>query len=146
MKNLLKKCWFLGIVATICILLCIIIISYLKDKETEKTQSKIGEGASDYISGIDNAQSHIDEFSYNYQTGKVEYKPSDITLEMYNRIKEGMTQEEVISILGKYETKLDGENTYLLQWGESNMSKGYWISIVFNKDETVSSKSQLGLK
>lgn len=146
MKNIIKKWWFWIIAICICMLIYIITVSCLKNKETEKVQSKIGEGASDYISGIDNAQSHIDEFSYNYETGKVEYKPSNTTLEMYNRIKEGMKQEEVVSILGEYETKLDGENTYLLQWGESNMSKGYWISIVFNEDGTVSSKSQLGLK
>lgn len=146
MKNVVKKWWFWGGIIVICILSYILISKHIENKKLEQTFENMGKGANDFITGIDNSQSHIDEFSYNYETGEVEYKPSNITLEMYNRIKEGMTQKEIISILGKYETKSEGENTYLLQWGESNMSKGYWISIVFNKDGTVASKSQLGLK
>lgn len=148
MKDLIKKRWFLGIVIIVCVLLCIIIVFYLKNKETEKVQSKTGEGASDYISGIDNTKSHIDEFSYNYKTGEVEYKPSKITLEMYNRIKEGTTQEEVISILGKYEKKSEGENTYMLEWGNSYapINNGHWIQIVFDTNKKVFSKYQTGLE
>lgn len=147
-KSFYKKWWFWVIVIIVCVLLCIITVSYLKNKETEKVQSKIGEGASDYISGIDNAQSHIDEFSYNYETGEVEYKPSKITLEIYNRIKEGTTQEEVISILGKHEKKSEGENTYMLEWGNSYapINNGYWIQIVFDTNKKVLSKYQTGLE
>ena len=106
----------------------------------------MGEGFSDYYDNKKNITSHLNEFTYNYETNESEYKPKIITLEIYNRIKEGMTQEEVILNLGKYDNKLNGENTYMLEWGNSNMSKGYWISIIFNKEGTVVSKSQIGLK
>ena len=95
----------------------------------------------------ENTKSHLDDFSYNYETGDVEYHPN-ITLEMYDRIKEEMTQEAVVAILGKHENKLDGENTYMLEWGNSYspITGGYWIQIVFDQNEKVLSKSQTGLK
>lgn len=145
MKDLIKKWWFWIIAICICVFICMIIVSYLENKKSESVQSKIGGEASDYISGINNAQSHIDEFSYNYGTGEVEYKASKITLEMYNRIKEGMNEKEVIQILGNGE-KMEGDNTYILSWGDINMSNEFSIQIVFNKDKTVLSKSQIGLK
>lgn len=149
MKNLIKKWWFWGIIIVICILSYILISKHIENKKLEKTFENMGKGASDFITDIDNSESHIDEFSYNYETGEVEYKPSNITLEMYNRIKEGMTQEEVISILGKYETKSEGENTYVLEWGNSYapINNGYWLQIVFDTThQNVLNTYQVGLK
>lgn len=40
--------------------------------------------------GIDKADSHSDEFTYNNETGEVEYHP-EITLDKYEQIEEGMT-------------------------------------------------------
>ena len=50
--------------------------------------------------GIDKADSHSDEFTYNNETGEVEYHP-EITLDKYEQIEEGMTEETVTSILGE---------------------------------------------
>jgi len=146
MKNLVKKWWFWVIVIIIVVILFILISNYIENQRMKKTFANIGNSATDFISGIDNANSHLNEFSYNYDSGEVEYRPSKITLQMYNRIEEGMKQEEIISVLGKYENKLEGENTYILDWGDSNMSKGYWIRVIFSKEGNVISKSQIGLK
>ncbi len=149
MKNIIKKWWFWVIFIIICILCYVFTLHYLDNKKIKKSVSNIGNGASDFIEGVDNAQSHLDEFSYNYDTGEVEYKPSKITLEMYNRIEEGMSQDEVVSILGKYEDMLNGENTYILEWGNeySPVHNGYWIQITFNVNEkNVLKKYQIGLE
>lgn len=147
-KSIYKNWWFGVILIIICILIFIAISFYIKNRQTEEKLKRIGEEATDFISSIDNAQSHLNEFSYNYQTGEVEYEPSRITLETYNRIKEGMLEDEVISILGKYENKLNRENTYMLEWGNSYapITDGHWIQIVFDMNKKVSSKHQMGLK
>ncbi len=132
----------------IAIILSFIIITILvnSNKKLQDNLSSIGSSASDYINEIDNAQSHLNEFTYDSSSGIVNYTPSSITLEMYNRIDNGMSENEVISILGTGE-KMEGESTYLISWGTSNMSKGYWIQIVFDSStNNVISKSQIGLK
>ena len=148
MRDILKKWWFW--VVLVIVIICIVFsIKYIiEQKELKQTAENIGRGASNYINGIENANSHLNEFSYNYETGKVEYKPSEINSEMYNRIKKEMTQEEVVSILGNYDNKLDGENTYVLEWGNSYepINNGYWIQIVFDMNKKVSSMYQMGLK
>lgn len=147
MKKLIKKWWFWIITLVIFLILYIIISNYIENKELKDAMSNIGEGASDFIEGINNAESQLDKFSYNYETGEVEYKPKKITLEMYNRIKEGMNQEDVVLNLGKYDNKMTGDNTYMLEWGDAEMKKGYWISIIFSKDtNTICNKYQIGLK
>ena len=147
MRDILKKWWFW--VVLVIVIICIVFsIKYIiEQKELKQTAENIGRGASNYINGIENANSHLNEFSYNYETGKVEYKPSEINSEMY-RIKKEMTQEEVVSILGNYDNKLDGENTYVLEWGNSYepINNGYWIQIVFDMNKKVSSMYQMGLK
>ena len=145
-KKLYQKWWFLIILLVIIIIIGAVIYTKLENEKLETTFKNMGEGFSDYYDNKKNITSHLNEFTYNYETNESEYKPKIITLEIYNRIKEGMTQEEVILNLGKYDNKLNGENTYMLEWGNSNMSKGYWISIIFNKEGTVVSKSQIGLK
>ena len=148
MKKLSKK-WTLGISLIIIFILIIILITfYIEDKKVKDSVNNIGNSALNFLNGIDKAQSHLNEFSYNNKTGEVEYKPSNITLETYNIIKEGMTQEEVISVLGEYENKQEGEDTYILEWGNSYspVYGGYWIQIIFNENKKVSSKYQLGLK
>lgn len=149
MNNVIKKWWFWTILLIICIILYVAISFYMENKRLKESTTNIGDGASDFIEGINNAQSHVNEFSYNNATGKAEYKPSKITLEMYNKIQEGMSQEEVLLILGQYEDILNGENTYTLEWGNeySPMYDGYWIQITFdiNKKEVLK-KYQYGLK
>lgn len=149
MESIIKKWWFWVILITICILCYVFISHYLENKEINESVSNIGKGASDFMEGVNNAQSHLNEFSYNYNTGEVEYKPFKITLEMYNRIEEGMSQDKVISILGQYEDILNGENTYILEWGNqySPVYDGHWIQITFNANEKkVLKKYQIGLE
>lgn len=140
-KNVKKACLGIATFATICIIVVILIVN---NKEND-TVTSIGDGASGFIEGINNAQSHLNEFSYNYETGEVEYKPNNITLEMYNRVTEGMGEKEVIQILGNGERK-NGDNTYMITWGDLQMSKGYLIQIVFDENSKVLNKNQLGLK
>ena len=140
-----KKHIYILIFAVI-FLFVVILIFVNSNNKTQENLSSIGSAASDYINGVDNAQSHLNEFTYDSTLGTVIYTPSNITLEMYNRIYNGMSESKVISILGTGE-KMEGENTYLISWGTSNMSKGYWIQIVFDSStNNVISKSQIGLK
>lgn len=147
-KPIFKKWWFWLIFAIILITIILVVGKVREERELDKTMQTIGNSASDYMKGIDNAKSHLDEFSYNNATGKVDYKPK-ITLEAYNKIKEGMTQEEIVEILGEQENRLEGENTYILEWGDSYkpVTGGYWIQIVFdNKTNKVTNMSQVGLQ
>lgn len=136
---------YLFIIAIIIIFIAIAIFVN-SNNTTQDKFSSMGSGASDYINEIDNAQSHLNEFTYDSSSKSVNYTPTNITLEMYNRINSGMNEKDVINILGTGE-KTEGENTYLMSWGGSNMSKGYWIQIVFDSSsKNVISKSQIGLK
>lgn len=147
-KIFYKKWWFWAIIIGIAIISFIIIIEYIKNKETETSLKNIGEGATNFIEGIYDADSHLDEFTYNYTTGEVEYKP-EITIEKYNQVKEGMTEEEVVSILGSGE-KLQPEeaNGFLMVWGDIMISNPpyYRIQIAFNSSGKVINKYQLGLE
>lgn len=144
--KIFKKWWIWLIIILTILIISVIVIKKIQEKQMENSFENIGKSTVDFLKGIDNAKSHIDEFFYNSQTGNVEYKPSEITLEMFNRIKEGMIENEVILNLGQYDNKILGENSYVISYGNSDLSKGYWIQIVFNKNNKVISKSQIGLK
>lgn len=149
MKTIAKKWWIFLYFLIVIIILAICWKAHIEKKEVEKTVSNIGKSATDFLNDTDNAESHLEEFSNNYKDEVVEYKPSKITLDKYETIKEDMEEEEVISILGQYDKRNDGENTFLLEWGNSYspVYDGYWIQIIFNnKDKKVLSKSQIGLK
>ena len=136
------------ITALLIFLGSIIANEIIKQKRLNKMAYNMGKGAADFTAGIENAESYIDDFSYNYNTGEVEYHPN-ITLEMYNRINEGMSQDEVISILGNYDNKIDGDNSYVLEWGNaySPVNDSHWIQIVLGSNtKTVLSKYQVGLQ
>lgn len=147
MKKLIKKWWFWIIATSIGLIICISISIYLESQKNKKVVANIGNGASEFIEGIDNANSFLNEFTYNYETGEVEYQPT-ITIEKYNSIKEGMTEKEVISILGNGEKlQPEGSNGFLITWGELEIWKPpyYRIQVYFNKSGVVHSKSQMGL-
>jgi len=148
MKEIIKKWWFWVVILLICIICYTIISSYIENKKQEKKWNAMAEGFSSYFSDIDNAESQLDKFSYNYETGKVDYKSSKITLEKYNKIEKGMTEDEVIINLGSYDNKLNGENTYTLEWGNSYspLYDGYWVQITFNTKGNVLNKNQVGLE
>ncbi len=149
MKELIKKWWFWLIIIAVCVIITILIIQYINQKQVEDSFKNIGSGALDYLTGINNAQSYLNDFTYNYETGEVEYKPSTITLEKFNRIKEGMKKNEVIAILGKgEELHTEESKTYMMTWGNLNMTETpyYIIQIIFNENDEVVMSSQLGLK
>lgn len=137
----------IGIIIVLAIIIPIV-IEYKENKDLERKLSNIGNGVREYVEEKENAKSHIDEFSYNYETGKAEYHPT-ITLEMYNRIKEGMTKEEVIEILGKEDNIIenDDSNNYIVEYGNSYLAKGYWVQVIIDKStDKVVKKYNTGLE
>lgn len=74
-RKLYQNWWFWLLVIIILISISFGINSYIENKKIEETFSHMGNGASDYIKGIDNSQSHLNEFSYNNITGTVDYNP-----------------------------------------------------------------------
>ena len=147
-KKTFYKKWLFWLGIIVVIIIVVVIIKYIDDtQKTKETLRNIGEGATDYIQGTKNTTSHIDEFTYNYTTGEVEYKPQ-ITIEKYNSIKEGMTEKEVINILGDGEKLQPEPNSgFLITWGDLNLNNPpyYRIQITFNSSGCVTTKSQMGL-
>lgn len=137
-----------SIILILAIAIPIIVKNQKEDEKIKETFSKIGNSATEYVQEKENSNSHLNEFTYNSETGEVDYKPS-ITLEMYNRIEKGMTKEEVVSILGKEDntiSKKEGES-YLIEYGDSFLKKGYWIQITIdNKTGKVIDKYEVGLR
>lgn len=132
----------------IAIAIVAIIITYLiRQNQITDTIKNIGESSTEFYNGTQNAKSYLNDFTYNYETGKVEYRPSTITLEMYNRIKKGMSEDTVVSILG-LGNKLEPEeaSTYIINW-ENSSPNYYFIHITFDKaTKEVISLNQVGLK
>lgn len=127
----MKKKTKILIVLFVIVIICLIAFVFTRPRKTNEPS--------------ENIKSHINEFIYNNETGNVEYKP-EITIEAYNKIQKGMTEKEVISILGTYDEKSKGDNSYMIAYGKINMSNGYRIQIILdNKSQTVISKSQIGL-
>lgn len=146
MKEVLKKWWFWLIILIVAVLTISIIVNLINKRKIKESAENIGEGATDFIEGVENADSHSDEFEYNHTTDEVDYKP-EVNIEKYNKIEEGMTEEEIILILGKYDNKLQGEENYILEWGDSYspIYGGYWIQVVFDETGKVTDKNQVGL-
>lgn len=148
MKDLIKKWWFCLIIIAVAIVGIIFIKEYREQKKLKDTMKTIGESASDFYEEVQNAEGYSDYFIYNYETGEVEYHPP-ITLEKYDSIKEGMTEKQVISILGNGE-KLQPEGSigFLMTWGELEIWEPpyYRIQIKFDSSGEVASKSQMGLE
>ena len=144
-KNIIIICLIIVIIGLVVYL---VVNKIYRENETTKAMKNIGETAKDYVEGIKNAESHLNEFPYNNETGQVEYHPK-ITLEAYNRIKEEMTKEEVVAILGKEDNiiKNDNSNSYIVEYGESYLTKGYWVQIIIDKETNkVLKKYQVGLE
>lgn len=147
MRELIKKWWFWAIII-ITIIFITLILQYISQKQVEDSVTNIGNAMAEFYTEIERANTHLDEFTYNYETGEVEYKPSKITLEMFNRVKYGMTKSEVIALLGNGEELHSEESkTYMMTWGDLDLAKApyYRIQIIFNENNEVISSSQLGL-
>lgn len=151
MKCVIKKWWFWLIVIAVAIVGIIFIKEYREQKklkDTKRYNETIGESALDFYEEVQNAEGYSDYFIYNYETGEVEYHPP-ITLEKYNSIKDGMTEKQVISILGNGEKmQPEGSVGFLMTWGELETWKSpyYRIQIKFDSSGKVNSKSQIGLE
>ena len=146
MKKIIKKWWFWLIIVLIFLILFLIVNEIIEQQKVKKSIENIGNGIKSYTEELNNTNTHLNEFVYDEKKGQVTYSPT-ITLEKYNNIKEGMSEKEVISIIGDFDKKLDGENTYMLEWGSSYSPayNGYWIQIVFDADGKVLNKYQTGL-
>lgn len=145
-RKIYKKWWF-WIAILLIFIIVIIIMKYKEQKEIEESIENINEGITDFIEGTDKADSHLDEFIFNDTTDEIDYVPK-ITIKEYNRIKNGMTEDQVVSILGKGEKSQPDENSgFLMSWGDFNLNNPpyYRIQIVFNSSGEVTSKRQLGL-
>lgn len=150
MKKIIKQWWFWCIICLILIVISIIIIKVNEEKQLEESINNVANGMNTFIENIDNAESYADDFYYNENTGEVEYIPNSLTMDKYNKISYGMTEKQVIEILGTGEKLMpqDG-NTYLITYGNLNLSKipYYYVTITFDKhNNTVASYNQLGLK
>lgn len=149
MKNIIKKWWFWITIACVILVVVLGMMKFKEQKQLEDTYKTIGESASDFYTGIEKADTHLDEFTYNYETGEVEYKPqADNTwLEKYNSIEKGMTSSEVIQILGEgFITPGIDDTEYFMNWGvNEGLIEGQIITIQFN-NEKVHLKTQIGLK
>lgn len=73
MKEIIKKWWFWLIIVTLVLCAIIGIIKYKEKKEIEAKFEAMAEGMADYYKGLKNAETHLDEFTYNYATGQVDY-------------------------------------------------------------------------
>ncbi len=76
MKKIIKKWWFWLIIGIVIVTTILVVVKLIEEKEIKEKFSNMGKSATDFTTGIDNAKSHLDEFRYNYETGKVEYTPS----------------------------------------------------------------------
>lgn len=65
------------LVICLIIILAIVIPGIIEENKTKESFKNMGNGAKDYYEGINNAHSHIDEFTYNRNTGVVEYHPKN---------------------------------------------------------------------
>lgn len=133
----------------VCVLFIsiIVILQCKRQKETKETFEIIGTSANNFYKETQNAEGYLNDFAYNETTGKVEYHPQ-ITLEKYDRIKEGMTEQEVTSILGDGEKiQPEGANSYLMTWGDLDLKKPPYcrVQITFSLNGTVKNKTQIGL-
>ena len=146
MKNIIKKWWFWITIACVILVVVLGMMKFKEQKQLEDTYKTIGESASDFYTGIEKADTHLDEFRYNYETGEVEYKTDTSWLDKYEQIKVGMSKEEVEQILGEgFKTPDIEDGSFYLNWGEGQgLNKGQVITIYFTNNK-VTNKTQLNI-
>ena len=148
MNKVVTRICIVAIILSIAVIIgTIIYFKINENKDTKEAFESMGNAATDFITGIDTANSHLNDFEYNYETGEVEYNKKKLTLENYNKIKIGMTEAEVEKILGEGEKLSPAEeNTYLINWIDED-DTFCRIQIVFDKNtKTVSTMLQVGLE
>jgi len=141
-----KRWWFWVIIVLIIIAIGIVVYKIQEKIRLKNSFENIAKGFEEYYQQKENTTSYLNDFSYNYETDKVEYNPSKITLEMYNRIKEGMERKKVEEILGKgRETPNSEEQSYYLNWGVEEGLKENQVIVIEFYNGKVTGKTQLGL-
>ena len=148
MNKVVTRICIVAIILSIAVIIgTIIYFKINENKDTKEAFENMGNAATDFITGIDTANSHLNDFEYNYETGEVEYNKKKLTLENYNKIKIGMSEAEVKEILGEGEKLSPIEaNTYLINWIDEN-DTFCRIQIVFEKNtKTVLNIYQIGLE
>lgn len=148
MNKVVTRICITAIILSIAVIIgTIIYFKINENKDTKEAFESMGNAATDFITGIDTANSHLNDFEYNYETGEVEYNKKKLTLENYNKIKIGMSEAEVKEILGEGEKLSPIEaNTYLINWIDEN-DTFCRIQIVFEKNtKTVLNIYQIGLE
>lgn len=147
MKNIMKKWWFWTIITCIIFVVVAVFIKFKEQRKLEETAKKIGESASDFYTGIQEADTHLDEFTYNYETGEVEYKTDTSWLDKYELIRVGMSREEVEQILGEgFKTPDIEDESFYLNWGEGQgLDKGQVITVHFTNNR-VTNKTKLNIE
>lgn len=148
MNKVVTRICITAIILSIAVIIgTIIYFKINENKDTKEAFESIGNAATNFITGIDTANSHLNDFEYNYETGEVEYNKKKLTLENYNKIKIGMSEAEVEKILGEGEKLSPAEgNTYLINWIDED-DTFCRIQIVFDKNtKTVSTMLQVGLE
>lgn len=141
-----KRWWFWVIIVLIIVVIGIVAWKVQEEIKLKKTFENIGKGFKQYYQEKENTTSYLNDFSYNNETGEVEYKPSTITLDIYNKIIEGMERKEVEKILGKgRETPGIDEKNYYLNWGLTEGLKEDQVIVIEFYNDKVERKTQLGL-
>lgn len=144
--KLYKEWWFWLIIALIIIIIGFVVYKIQEEIRLTNSFKNIAKGFEEYYQQKENTTSHLNDFSYNYETGEVEYTPSNITIEMYNKIKEGMERKKVEEILGKgRETPNIEEQSYYLNWGVEEGLKENQVIVIEFYNNKVTGKTQLGL-
>ena len=145
--KLYQKWWFWVIIVLIIVVIGIVAWKIQEEIKLKKTFENIGKGFKQYYQEKENTASYLNDFSYNNETGEVEYKPSTITLDIYNKIIEGMERKEVEDILGKgRETQKKKKKNYYLNWGLTEGLKDNQVIVIEFYNDKVTGKTQLELE
>lgn len=148
MNKVVTRICIVAIILSIAVIIgTIIYFKINENKDTKEAFENMGNAATNFLTGIDTANSHLSDFEYNYETGEVEYNKKKLTLENYNKIKIGMSEAEVEKILGEGEKLSPTEaNTYLINWIDEN-NTFCRVQIVFDKKtNTVLNMYQTGIE
>lgn len=147
-KKIYKKWWFWVIIAVIIGIVIIGIKEYISYKKVQEGVDNFSNSMTNYANGFIEAEGYLDEFNETLETNEIEYT-SIITLEKFDLIQNGMTEDEVTRILGEGEkSQPEGNYGFMISYGDLYLSNPpyYAVQIIFNSSSQVINKMQIGLK
>lgn len=118
-KPIYKELWVWIVMCLLVLGIALIINSYIENKKIEDKFKNIGNGVSSFYNGINNAKSHLSEFSYNSLTGEVDYNPS--TFETVTQ-SENINQLTAVDILIKLKEKNSNIGKYVVYTEENDIN------------------------